>query len=146
MERILDFAVFVYGTLKRGECRASQWPRTPRDVLKAEVAGALYDLGPYPALVDGPDRVLGELWVFDRTEEPLVLATLDAIEHYQQRGPDLYIRVERRCETSAGHEPRMAWLYHYARPRRLTPSRRVTADATGCCVWRHRDVTSRDCG
>jgi gamma-glutamylcyclotransferase (GGCT)/AIG2-like uncharacterized protein YtfP len=53
--------VFVYGTLQRGGVRERCWPRKPIYVEVARVRGALYDLGPYPALVEGSDFVAGEL-------------------------------------------------------------------------------------
>ena len=54
--------IFVYGTLKRGEVRETSWPRQPVSIEWGTLAGRLHDLGPYPALVEGEDKVLGELW------------------------------------------------------------------------------------
>lgn len=42
--------LFVYGTLKRGQCRETMWPRPPVSVRPAFIRGRLYDLGPYPAI------------------------------------------------------------------------------------------------
>jgi gamma-glutamylcyclotransferase (GGCT)/AIG2-like uncharacterized protein YtfP len=78
--------VFVYGTLKTNQCRATCWPAAPISVRVAWTHGRLYDLGPYPALARGEDRVLGELWHFTPTEMDTVFATLDRIEGTNQPG------------------------------------------------------------
>lgn len=87
--------VFVYGTLKRGQCREDLWPRAPVSVAPAWTLGSLFDLGPYPALLGGNDRVLGELWSFEPSEMPAVLAVLDQIEGTNQPGQsNEYDRVQ----------------------------------------------------
>jgi gamma-glutamylcyclotransferase (GGCT)/AIG2-like uncharacterized protein YtfP len=73
-------AVFVYGTLKRGEVRARSWPRLPLKVDPATVRGTLFDLEAYPALVEGNQIVAGELWHFAPDDIPETLAVLDMIE------------------------------------------------------------------
>ena len=109
--------VFVYGTLKRGQCRqtvGSQW--IERRVRPAEVAGRLVDLGHYPGLLSPtqPDqRVHGEV-VVARDVEPL-LRTYDQVECFG--GYDsaaLYIRILCRMQTEAGD--RTAWTYRYHQP------------------------------
>ncbi len=78
--------VFVYGTLKRGQCREGCWPRAAAMVRPAWTLGRLLDLGPYPALVAGNDRVRGELWSFASNDMPLVVCRLDQIEVTNQPG------------------------------------------------------------
>ncbi len=75
-------AVFVYGTLKRGECRESCWPRAPLRVETAATKGQLYDLGPYPALCPGEGSVAGEVWTFAPRDMPATRAALDEIEDH----------------------------------------------------------------
>ncbi|MCA9156818.1 MAG: gamma-glutamylcyclotransferase [Planctomycetales bacterium] len=90
--------VFVYGTLKRGECREACWPRAAVNIEPAWIHGALIDLGHYPALLDGNERVLGELWSFDPQDIAIVFEQLDRIEGTNQPGmPNEYDRV---CVTA----------------------------------------------
>src|SRR5262245_58510105 len=104
--------VFVYGTLKRGEVREKCWPRQPLSLEPATVRGCLYDLGPYPALVEGDDTVAGELWEFSQLDIPPTLAALDEVEGYRGLEDDEYRRVITLCQTSAG--PVTAWTYLYS--------------------------------
>ena len=138
--------VFVYGTLKRGECREELWPHRPRQVLQAAVAGALYDLGTYPALLVGEDRVAGELWTFPTVVMAETLMALDAIEGYQQGDcPDLYRRTILRCAVEPGDgsqsgesglsSDRFAWVYLFAQPAPLQEHQRILPDADGYCRW-----------
>ncbi|HAC90841.1 MAG TPA: gamma-glutamylcyclotransferase [Planctomycetaceae bacterium] len=79
-------AIFVYGTLKRGQCREKCWPLPPVGVHSAWTFGQLFDLGPYPALLPGQDRIMGQLWVYREPEMAQVLAVLDEIECTDQPG------------------------------------------------------------
>src|SRR5262249_38272795 len=106
-------AVFVYGTLKRGQSREKSWPRTPLSIEPATVRGQLYDLGPYPGLIEGSDIVAGELWTFAPQDMPPTVAVLDEIEGLYGRENDEYRRVIIEC-LSSGHKF-AAWTYHYAR-------------------------------
>lgn len=129
--------VFVYGTLKRGQCRDSLWPRHPIEVIPAITRGTLYDREDYPAMTEGQDLVVGECWRFNEQDIPPVLETLDAIEGTNQAGaPDLYHRVEVDCWQSGDADSKVplraigrAFAYHYARDtvadgfRQLYPAR-----------------------
>lgn len=111
--------VFVYGTLKQGECRELCWPRVALNIESAWTLGALIDLGPYPALLVGCDRVLGELWSFDPQDIAIVFEHLDRIEGTNQPGmPNEYDRVCVRvtCQT---HGEVSASTYRYADLRRV---------------------------
>lgn len=105
-------AVFVYGTLKRGQCRERCWPRTPVSVEPAEVAGLLFDLGAFPALWHGQGRVAGELWHFHEDDMRSVLETLDRIEGYANSPGDLYRRE--RVAVKCGVGLATAWTYVFA--------------------------------
>jgi gamma-glutamylcyclotransferase (GGCT)/AIG2-like uncharacterized protein YtfP len=85
--------VFVYGTLKQGQERERCWPLTPQSINRAWTHGRLYDLGPYPALLAGNDRVLGQVWSFLPSDIERVLVVLDEIEGTNQGdGDNLYDR------------------------------------------------------
>jgi gamma-glutamylcyclotransferase (GGCT)/AIG2-like uncharacterized protein YtfP len=93
--------IFVYGTLKRGECREACWPRPPLEVIPATVRGLLYDMGPYPALAEGDGWVAGEIWRLESTDVATTLAALDQIECYGIDDVDLYVRKVVSCSTSS---------------------------------------------
>jgi gamma-glutamylcyclotransferase (GGCT)/AIG2-like uncharacterized protein YtfP len=126
-------AVFVYGTLKRGEFRERCWPRPPISIELATTGGALYDLGPYPALVAGDDTVAGELWQIapDDIEETLV--ALDRVEGFAGTSDDLYRRVIVECQTAAGST--RAWTYQLASVAALHTARRILPNDRRLCVW-----------
>ena len=125
--------VFVYGTLKRGQLREGMWPHQPLRVTVAETRGRLYDLGPYPALVTGEDRVGGEIWEFSPQHMSRTLSVLDEIEGYAGGPDDLYERVVLHC-TTEGAETLAAFSYLYARSNLLTATR-LRPDHDGVCRW-----------
>jgi gamma-glutamylcyclotransferase (GGCT)/AIG2-like uncharacterized protein YtfP len=127
-------AIFVYGTLKRGQLRERCWPHRPLAVEPATVRGALYDLGPYPALVPGEDLVAGELWRIAEEHIAATLAALDRVEGFANRPDDLYRRVNIECRTAAGIEP--AWTYQLAQTNLLSSARRIEPDEHGICQWK----------
>jgi gamma-glutamylcyclotransferase (GGCT)/AIG2-like uncharacterized protein YtfP len=86
--------IFVYGTLKRGQCREKCWPLQPLQIRQAWTLGKLIDLGPYPALLEGNDRIHGELWSFKECDIAWVRQVLDKVEVTNQPGvPNEYDRV-----------------------------------------------------
>lgn len=125
--------IFVYGTLKRGQIRERCWPRQPAAVEPATVRGALFDLGPYPALVSGKDVIAGELWRFSPEDFLPTLAALDRIEGFAGQPDVLYRREVITCQTTAGSES--AWTYVLARTERLRESKRIQPDGKGQCHW-----------
>lgn len=108
------FRFYVYGTLKRGQCREKCWPATPKHICEGWTLGRLYDLGEYPAMVQGSDWVRGEVWEFDIADVPAVLQTLDEIEGTNQPGsPNLYDRGVCQVRIS-GDQSIDAYAYRYA--------------------------------
>lgn len=104
---------FVYGTLKRDECRGSCWPVAPISIEAATMLGRLYDLGPYPAMTPGENLIAGECWTYAARDEEAVLAALDMIEGYTgSPDHDLYTRVQRPCQLDDG-TTKTCWTYHY---------------------------------
>jgi gamma-glutamylcyclotransferase (GGCT)/AIG2-like uncharacterized protein YtfP len=94
--------VFVYGTLRKGQPnRHVMAPHLVRELGKGRIRGAMYDLGPYPAInLQEDGEVIGE-WV-EVTEEGL--ARLDLLEGY----PGYYDRTVVRDIS----QPVSGWVYH----------------------------------
>lgn len=119
-------AVFVYGTLKSGQCRHHCWPAEPLTVEKAWTLGELYDTGPFPALFPGEDRVAGELWNFPSDAIARVLNALDVIEEYRpgHEVTNLYNRQVVECTDQFARVHR-AYTYIYARADQKREFKRV---------------------
>jgi gamma-glutamylcyclotransferase (GGCT)/AIG2-like uncharacterized protein YtfP len=128
-------AVFVYGTLQRGEERAGCWPHAPLAITPAVISAELYDLGLYPAIIPGNDRVAGELWELHPEQLAETLRVLDAIEgYYGQEVPNLYVR---RVVASITEDGRTvpAFTYFYADTVAAGKYLRVRKNADGLCRW-----------
>ncbi len=98
-------AFFVYGTLKQHQLRGNFWPRPPIEIQAGIVQADLFDLGPYPAAVEGADWLLGELWRFHEDDLGVTLDVLDQIEGYdpsQVASP--YVRKVVHVVTEASNE------------------------------------------
>lgn len=119
---------FVYGTLKRGQCRDACWPYKPQRVLSAWTLGRLFDLGEYPAMTEGDDRVWGEVWEYPAEQAAEVKKVLDEIEVTNQPGvANLYDRVT--CTVTLDGIPTDVFTYRYARELRqdqqIAPTRQI---------------------
>jgi gamma-glutamylcyclotransferase (GGCT)/AIG2-like uncharacterized protein YtfP len=130
-------AVFVYGTLKQGQCRARHWPVPPISILRAWTRGTLFDRHDYPAMTPGDDRVLGELWSFRPDDMPAVVRVLDEVEGANQPGqPDLYRRVIVQAWSLEDDSSRQAFAFHYAVDPQLDGFTPMTPDPGGWVKWR----------
>lgn len=108
-------SVFVYGTLKRGQCRETVWPVEPTEITAGWAYGTLYGRDDYPALLHGEHRVIGEIWKFDLSQMRDVLAVLDDVEGTEGNSPnDLYHRhvVDARSDRGTIVQ---AYAYFYNR-------------------------------
>lgn len=126
-------ALFVYGTLMRGELRHPMIAaRAPLRVAPASVAGRLVDLGEYPGLVPCArgGRVRGELVELEDARE--ALEELDEVEDFLGYGApgSLYRRVVVEARTDDGASA-LAWAYRY-----LGAHERASEIASG--DWRAR--------
>jgi len=79
--------IIAYGTLKKGQLRETLMPGD--FVSNGYIKGDLYDLGPYPGLIDGDGRVFCE--VYSTTNITEDIRTLDRIEG-SDLTPPLYQR------------------------------------------------------
>ncbi len=136
-------AVFVYGTLKKGQCRAKSWPAPPLSVQQAWVRGQLHGRHDYPAMTPGEDRVRGELWRFPAEAMPKVLETLDQVEGTNQPGePDLYVRVVTAVTDAQSRSLGRAHTYLYATDPSLDGFRRIEpVSNSGDVVWPPKSQT-----
>lgn len=126
--------VFVYGTLKRGQCRERCWPFRPTSVEPAWILGSLFDLGPFPALCQGTDRVLGEVWTIAEEHLAGTLRELDAIEGYTGRKDDLYRRVEVEYQTLDG-KAGTAYTYRYNTDLTAMGRAPIEPESDGFAIW-----------
>jgi gamma-glutamylcyclotransferase (GGCT)/AIG2-like uncharacterized protein YtfP len=128
-------AVFVYGTLKRGQCRENCWPHAPLAVTPAWTFGDLFARQDYPALMPGDNRVEGELWEFLPEQMPRVLEVLDEIEGTEGNSPnDLYHRLDVEVKGTSGSRVSRAHTYFYNRDARLDGFSRIDP-VDGCQSW-----------
>ena len=108
--------VFVYGSLKRGECNHNQLAGC-RWLGSGELPGlALYDLGPFPMAVTSDAagaHLQGELYAVTAAQ----LAALDRFEGT----PRLYERQAHRLTDG-----RLVWVY-VGRPRQVRHVRRLSS-------------------
>ena len=118
----LGHRVFVYGTLRRGFINndATLAFRGGATFLTTgTLAGGLYSVGWYPALIEGEEgRVTGEVW---ELTTPGLMHVLDDYEGLFDDGPPEYERALRRIETPDG--PLEAWAYLYLHP--VDPMQRI---------------------
>ena len=98
--------LFAYGTLMRGYALHRVLARRATLVGRGTVRGRLFDLGRCPGLVEGRDRVAGELYRIDSAQ---LLRTLDREEGY-------HFRRTRSVVTLARGRRVRAWLYRYRGP------------------------------
>lgn len=109
--------IFFYGTLMRGFALRERAGIEPwvRFVGHGAVRGALFDLGPYPALVAGRGTVRGEVY---RCLDPgRLLLRADALEHFDPVRPRAgeYRREAMPARLDDGRTLAV-WAYVYNRP------------------------------
>lgn len=97
--------LFAYGTLGPGGPEAAEAGGWRADAVR----GRLFDLGPYPALVDCGDPAAD--WVRGYLRPTDLDELLGRLDPYEEVEHGLYRRVE--TTTRSGHR---AWVYEFARP------------------------------
>jgi len=129
---------FVYGTLKTGECRESVFSSYCKSgdytVKPARIRAELYDLGYYPAILEGNNIVRGEMVTIEDPEDyKVLLDRIDAIEGYSEHSDhNLYNR--KKVTVFSDGEEHEAWAYFYANSNRLTEADRMTEEEWTTCT------------
>ncbi|MDZ4850940.1 MAG: gamma-glutamylcyclotransferase family protein [Pirellulaceae bacterium] len=136
--QVID-SIFVYGTLKQNQVRSRFWPCLPQSIQPAVIRAALYDTGPFPAILSGDDWVLGELWMFAHSDIEKTLSALDEVEGFvANRLENLYDRIETEATLGDGAKVN-AFTYCYADRNSLNRLRRIesTKQFAGhaCAEW-----------
>jgi gamma-glutamylcyclotransferase (GGCT)/AIG2-like uncharacterized protein YtfP len=155
--------VFVYGTLKRGQCREKMWPRAPLSIRPGFVRGWLFDLGPYPGMwcadclesdckqcdCDSHDQderqcdwVEGEIWSLAKQDMAATIEELDEIEETNQpqvanQYDQILVRVYDSPSVSNGQSTsQLALTYQFSRLNDLIRAKRIRAvSSDGCVAW-----------
>jgi gamma-glutamylcyclotransferase (GGCT)/AIG2-like uncharacterized protein YtfP len=125
---------FVYGTLKRGQCREKCWPYRPLRVEPAVIRATLYDMGAYPGIVPGDGLVRGEVWELRHEHLPATLRVLDSVEGFAERDDDLFVRRVVECRLDDGRTIE-AWAYYYARVAAVREADRLGDGVRGWSSW-----------
>ena len=115
-------ALFVYGTLKRGQLNSSLLAPYQRSVEPAWTRGYLYDLGLFPALVGGEGTVQGEIVRLAVADLARVLPILDQLEDYRPGDAvhSMYLRRAIDVWIASGEHQR-AYAYFYNRDHAALP-------------------------
>ncbi|OCQ92465.1 hypothetical protein BCD67_07365 [Oscillatoriales cyanobacterium USR001] len=111
--------VFVYGTLKPGECNYRRYcDRQVIDAYPAIAVGELFALpAGYPAMTAGVGNVYGFVLVFSNND---ILIALDELEDYKpdnSPGQNLYQREEIEVFDSDRQSLGKVWAYMMLRDR-----------------------------
>ncbi len=134
-----------------GKSRCAVWPHLSLSIQQASVAGNLYDLGPYPAMVHGSGLVLGELHEIEEAEWESTLKVLDAFEEYNPAMPDASLYTRELVEVQLENSIVQAWhiFFKKVQPACATwsdvPFNRLKCRILGsrCASWSvHRAVRS----
>ncbi len=102
--------VFVYGTLRAGDCRAGVLGTQGMVCDEAYVNDfQLLDIGSFPGVMRGEGRVRGEMHAIDKG----TLAILDGIEGYREDDPNhsLYVRESVPVLDNEDTQVGNAWIY-----------------------------------
>lgn len=97
--------VFVYGTLKKGFCnhRLLEGCTLLGEAESSFHGYQMFDNGAYPCLIEGSEKVKGEMYVVSQD----VLRNLDMLEGH----PELYLRKKRMFNIKG--KSLEAWVYMY---------------------------------
>lgn len=109
-----ELPFFVYGTLRAGQGNSHLLRGAIARARRASLSGAqMFDLGPYPMIVEGEGLVWGELIEIEAARYAATLRALDRLEGVDGACPNnpnaLYRRLRR--EVWVAEERVEAWVY-----------------------------------
>ncbi|MBS1795610.1 MAG: gamma-glutamylcyclotransferase [Acidobacteria bacterium] len=116
--------LFVYGTLRPEFAPAEiiGAVRKLKFVGEGTIAGALYDLGPYPAArLGGSGKIRGR--VYELPADESVLRRLDEYEAFDPKDPAGSLYVRRAAAIDLPGKTLTGWVYEYNPD--LTDARRI---------------------
>jgi len=101
--------LFVYGSLKYGEMNHDRiFGGFDIKVTPAWTYGELYDLGYFPALTEGTNKVYGELIEFDNLE---ILQRIDSLEGYRGENSNFNFYDRKEIQVFTDDNEFTAWAY-----------------------------------
>lgn len=124
--------VFVYGTLKKGEANHRLIEAFVKSITPATTRGWLFDLGPYPAMVEGHGFVHGELVEFHPDDVARAFEVMDWLEGVSSTGHGLYDRVKIECWTDSKE---LISCYSYVMLEALKEQLSYTSELISDGVW-----------
>jgi gamma-glutamylcyclotransferase (GGCT)/AIG2-like uncharacterized protein YtfP len=105
-------AFFVYGTLKQGQVNDALLVPHARSIVPGHIRGQLFDVGLFPALVEGPGTVYGEVVRLDPNRMKSVLPVIDRLEAYEPED-DAGSPYQRRVVEATTDEGERELAYAY---------------------------------
>jgi len=113
--------LFLYGTLCHGERNRHLIADAVERSLPGTVRGSLQlrldDNYPYPCLIEGTDRVGGELVYLTSQRYRVLLQVIDELEEYDPRSDSgLYLRRRIRVDSAEGQVSAWTYLWNGALP------------------------------
>jgi len=103
------YQVFVYGTLKKGFSNHDRiFAGYDIKITPAWTYGELYDLGHFPAMTEGNNKVNGELIEF---EDPGILRKIDRLEGYRGEEASFNFYERREIQVFTKREGQTVWAY-----------------------------------
>ena len=101
--------LFVYGSLKFGENNHNRiFSDYDIKITSAWTYGELYDLGYFPALTEGNNKVYGELIEFDNL---VILQRVDYLEGFHGENNSYNFYERREIQVFSDREEFTAWAY-----------------------------------
>ena len=101
--------LFVYGSLKFGENNHNRiFSGYDIKITSAWTFGELYDLGYFPALTDGNNKVYGELIEFNNLE---ILTRVDSLEGYRGENSNFNFYDRKEIHVFTDKNEITAWAY-----------------------------------
>ncbi len=110
----MQLPFFVYGTLRAGETNATLLRNAVARSRLAKLSGAqMFDLGPYPMIVESAGEVWGELIEIEADKYAAIVKSLDRLEGVDSAHPTHPDALFRRLRRDVWVEDEMVecWTY-----------------------------------